>query len=86
MLEAELIYALNGLHAYDMGAVNSGIKDDLLRDKVRAALCAMPSRNYRSFISRFVTSFYFSESALDRGYGPRDAKDFLVWLDEDLGQ
>lgn len=84
----QLADALDGLHAYDDGSVQSGIHDEGLRHRCIAQLHAMaarPADGYQLdeanlFLSRFVAERCVSEDALKEGYSIEDAKGFIDWL------
>lgn len=80
----ELEDALDGLYAYDRGCVSSGIKDELLRERVKTYLQSLPALEHRLLVSKIVIGMCLSEEMVRKGYGPEDAKSFLVWLDEDM--
>ena len=89
MDEEELRDALSGLYAYDTGATDSGIHDEVLRQKCIAVINAMlktPSELLfpRLWLSRLVRDKYLSEEALAQGYGIEDAILFVQWLEEDM--
>jgi hypothetical protein len=85
MRDEELRDALDGLYAYDGGAVDSGIHDEGLRVR-----CIKEMRERmgphevapRLFLSRMVRDMWLSEEALAQGYGIEDAMRFVDWLDE----
>lgn len=77
--------ALDGLHAYDTGAVDSGIHDEVLREKVKAYLQSLPSKEHRTLLARLTWDLCLSPASIEHGYGPEDAKEFLVWMDETMG-
>jgi hypothetical protein len=76
--------AIDGLHAYDTGCIDSGIKDELLRERVKKHLQSLPALEHRLLVSRLVIDMCLSEEMVKAGYGPEDAKNFLVWLDEEM--
>lgn len=89
MTDEELRDALDGLYAYDDGAVDSGIHDERLRAKCITHLktwsvgkCEfMP----RLEVSRLVREMWLSEEALEQGYGIDSAIKFTRWLCEQAG-
>lgn len=89
MTEKELSDSLLGLFAYDIGCVDSGIKDEGLRNKVRLELFTDPTRNKSQIvsnrISRIVRDAFLSDEAIADGYGLEDVAEFIVWLDEMMG-
>lgn len=88
MTETELRDALEGLFAYDTGAVDSGIHDEGLRARCQEAISEMrlgAEAAPRLWLSRLVRDLWLSEEALQQGYGVEDAVEFLRWLDERMG-
>lgn len=66
--------ALDGLFAYDNGATDSGIHDDALRAKCRAAVADNPK-----LIQQFATELYGKPP-----YRDEDRQDFIEWANLDL--
>jgi hypothetical protein len=66
--------ALDGLHAYDGGAIDSGIHDDDLRARCRAEIAASPH-----LIEVFATELYGKPP-----YTAEDRADFIEWAELDL--
>lgn len=66
--------ALDGLHAYDGGATDSGIHDDELRARCRAEIAANPQ-----LIEVFADELYGEPP-----YTPEDIADFIEWAQLDL--
>jgi len=85
MTDAELMDALDGLHAFDYGCHDSGIHDELLRARVKQELLAKEPKVRRRLLAQHVATSCLSEVALEKGYGLEDAHNFLTWLDEDMG-
>jgi len=75
MTNAELFDALDGLFAYDTGCVDSGIKDERLRQRVKAELKKNDPR-----IALFLKAYY-----LPPDYGEEDVAAFKEWLHEVMG-
>lgn len=83
LVEKEVLYeALNGLYAYDTGSVDSGIKDELLRGKVKNYLTTISGNDVELLIAKYVREYYLSDEALEEGYGLEDVIEFSNWLDE----
>lgn len=80
----ELKDALDGLHAYDGGCLDSGIHDEGLRARVKEYLQKLPETERRAVIAKMLIDMYLGPEALAGGYGPEDAKDFLEWLEGDM--
>jgi hypothetical protein len=88
MTDEELRRALDGLYAYDMGAVSSGTHDEDLRERCVQALAGHrgddPS-TWRIWLGRLVREMWLSDEALMDGYGCEDAAHFLEWLEDYMG-
>lgn len=80
MSDDELKDALMGLFAYDTGSVDSGIHDEVLRERVIGLLHKMDEEEFRLKMSRFVRDWFLTEEALAQRYGIEDVKDFIEWL------
>lgn len=74
--------ALDGLHAYDSGCVDSGISDVALRLECAEYIDRLPTTERRLVLSRIVRDLYLTDEALDQGYGWEDAMEFGMWIDE----
>lgn len=87
MTEEQLRNALDGLHAYDDGAVDSGIHDEDLRQRCINALKAQtgPHEIAPEVLSRIVRDLYLTDEAIAQGYGLEDAVGFIRWLDDRMG-
>lgn len=88
MGEEELRDALGGLFAYDTGSIDSGIHDEVLRERCKEIIMAMPVGEYelmpRLWLSRLVRDRYLSEEALAQGYGIEDVFSFVRWLHDEM--
>lgn len=82
MTEAELADALSGLSAYDHGALDSGIHDHALLERVRAHLEAMGETGRRVSLARIVRGLFLTDDAIAIGYGLEDVSGFLLWLED----
>lgn len=87
MTDGQLQDALDGLYAYDSGAVDSGIHDETLRERAKAELiadadAAGPNAQVGPRLSRIARDLFLSEDALRRGYGLEDIDSFIDWLAE----
>jgi hypothetical protein len=92
--EAELFDAIDGLMAYDYGAVDSGIHDEVLRARVIEKLQAVAadgrsehqlySRAFSELVGRFIQQFCISKEALDRGYNFEDLVDVVEWIQKQM--
>lgn len=84
MTYAEVKDALDGLSAYDLGCSDSGIRDELLRERVKTYLRALSDPDRRKLLGRIMRELFLTDEALAQGYGPEDAKEFGVWLDDEM--
>ena len=83
MTDDELRRALDGLYAYDNGAVSSGIRDEDLRARVIRELGERRALgNWRAQLARLVREMWLSEEAIEQGYGTEDAVRFTEWLED----
>lgn len=88
MTRDELTGALDGLFAYDGGAVDSGVHDEGLRARCVEALAALPLGPYELYspeLSRLVRDMWLSDEAIDAGYGLETAVEFVRWLGDRMG-
>lgn len=85
MTEGEIRAALDGLHAYDTGCVDSGIHDEALRRRVLDTLAGLPGRDRRAMLARILRDLYLTDAAIAQGYGCEDAGDFVRWLNDWMG-
>ena len=84
MTYKEIRDALDGLQAYDMGATDSGIHDDALRERVKRHMQGLELQDHDALIKRLCLEYVSDEGVWKGQYSPEDLKDFLVWLYEDL--
>lgn len=87
--------ALDGLHAYDGGSIDSGIHDEELRAACKAKLEEIRldgleqyqrySKKFSGMISRLLFEACMSPEAIEQGYGYEDMCSFLEWLHEEMG-
>ncbi len=88
----ELADAMDGIHAYDTGCVDSGIRDETLRKRCSEQLHAMTKRKSDGatlddasvFLAEFIVDRCLGAEALAQGYGPEDAFDFMKWLSDGM--
>ena len=73
---------LVGIFAYDMGAVDSGIRNEPARAGLIGLLTSMSEEAFRLEISRRMRDEFLSEEALAQRYGIEDVASFIRWLDE----
>lgn len=88
MTDEELRDSLDGLYAYDNGAVDSGIHDEDLRVRCVTEMQARRGPYEvapRLFLSRMIRDMWLSEEALAQGYGIEDAVNFVRWLGDCMG-
>lgn len=86
MNDDELARALDALHAYDTGCLDSGIKDEQLRQRVIAELKIglRPNQLYSDRLSRIVRELYLSDEAIAARYGLETVAKFIDWLEEHM--
>jgi len=73
--------AVDGLFAYDSGAVDSGIHDEALRVRVVQRLRDLPPPERRDWCGRIVIDLFLGDDAARQGYGEEDAAELLGWFD-----
>lgn len=78
MTKEEVLSALDGLMAYDVGAVDSGIHDELLRKRVQEWLHADDARTTETLRE-------WLRSLLEPPYGPEDVAEAIGWLSGEMG-
>lgn len=83
-VHSELYTALGGLYAYDVGAVDSGIRDEALRQRVMRQLNAMTNKDLATTLGRIVRDLFLIEEKLAQGYGIEDVADFIEWVSRGL--
>lgn len=90
MTDEELKSAVDGLIAYDHGAVDSGIHDLELKAKTRVALIELMNRGRTPYqlvsddFSKFVRDLCLSDEAISRGYGLEDFMGLMRWLENEM--
>lgn len=72
---------LEGIFAYDMGAIDSGTRDERLRNQLVAELDAHTEDEIRLSLSRWLRDGLLSEAAISAGYGWEDVLAFAKWID-----
>ncbi len=82
MIKSKLYDSLDGLFAYDTGCVDSGIKDEVLRQEVLKTLNDLSEDRFRIVISEYIRDMFLSPKALKQGYGIEDVKSFINWLSD----
>jgi len=95
MQETELFDALLGLYAYDTGCVDSGIHDELLRERVINELDIIIKDNRKEYqlvsdrfsktIRQFILLNFLDDNSISMGYGYEDMLEFLEWLTNNMG-
>ncbi len=78
MTDEELFDALDGLFAYDTGCTDSGIHDEALRARVKAALEKDLEGRPHSLAGPRLTKF--ARRYLEEPYTLEDVASFIRWL------
>lgn len=78
----KLYDSMDGLFAYDTGCVDSGIRDEVLRQEVIKHLRNLDPVEFRVVLSNYVREYFISKEAIEQGYGIEDVKSFIEWLEE----
>ncbi len=76
--------AIDALMAWDLGCVDSGVKDARLKRSVGEYLKSLDDKEFRFATGEFARK-YLSEEGLSKGYGLEDVRSFIRWLDEEFG-
>lgn len=87
MTDEELIDALDGLMAYDVGATDSGIHDEALRQRCKDEIATRSLRRADDGTHRYdieVVLAKYGAARLERG-SLADIKEFIEWLDGRMG-
>lgn len=86
MNDDELWDALDGLYAYDMGAIDSGIHDEALRERVKTELWKDlgPNGLFTGRITRLVRDRMLTDQEIAAGRSLEDVAEFTRWLDEEM--
>ncbi|MNT77399.1 hypothetical protein D3C71_1546930 [compost metagenome] len=83
ILDTEKLYdALDGMFAYDTGCVDSGIKDERLREEIKTYFFLTDDETVRLLLSRFIREYFLTEEKLDLKYGIEDVSAFIKWLND----
>ncbi len=98
MTEDELFDLLDGLMAYDMGSTDSGIHDEMLRERVQVELRRISETGAKTAVIRGETHTVGHSEAFDammqrfindrlfaKGYGYSDVREFVTWMDDEMG-
>lgn len=87
MTHEELLDALDGLCANDIGALDSGIHDENLRARCVAELKqrTTPPDGGRVFFAVLVRDMFLTDAAIAEGRGVADVMKFVDWLDDQMG-
>jgi len=83
LTDEELHNALHRLHAYDLGCVDSGICDPILKERAKKRLEDMDTDERRLFLSHSIREEYLTDEALEEGYGLEDVEAFMKWMDDE---
>lgn len=82
MKKTKILDCLDGFFAYDAGSIDSGIKDDVLREKVFNIIKELQeeeSCEYPNILKEYVKAYLF-----DDAYSLEDIKEFINWIDDNL--
>ena len=79
-----LYEAIDALMAYDLGATDSGVKNDKLKEEVKKFLATLNSEDFRFVLSNYARE-YLTDEILAIGYGLKDVLEFVKWLNNELG-
>lgn len=83
MTDEELRDVLDGLHAYDDGAADSGIRDEARRARCIAVLKdRRTGAEGRQWLARLVRDMWLTDEAIEQGYGLEDALGFIERLED----
>jgi len=85
MNKDRLFNSLDGLYAYDTGCTDSGINDELLREKVKTYLDSLSEEEFRVIMSTYIFEYFVGEEAIKNGYGIEDVASFIRWLNDRMG-
>ena len=85
MTQEKLFDAIDGLSAYDSGCTDSGIHDELLRQRVKDCLNGFTEEEFSVTMSVYIREHFVSEEAIKQGYGIEDVAYFITWLDKSMG-
>lgn len=86
MTDDEFWDALDGLYAYDMGSIDSGIHDEVLRERVKTELWngLGPHSLFTGRITRLVRDRMLTDAELAAGRSLEDVVEFTRWLDDEM--
>jgi len=76
-----LYEAIEALMAYDLGATDSGIKDEKLKKAIEVYLVSLSNQEFRTVVAGYARR-YLTDEMLASGYGLEDVIDFVRWLNE----
>lgn len=79
MERQEFLDAIDGLHAYDIGDIDSGIHNELLRERIKALLKAQ-SKLTLSWLNLYIVRLLNS----GQGYTLKDIKELICWLEDEM--
>jgi len=77
--------ALDALFAYDMGATDSGVHDDEMKDAIAEYMDSLTDRARSDLLCDHLIEHFVGPEARASGYGIEDAWHFLRWLQDDMG-
>lgn len=76
-----IVEAIMGLAAYEDGATDSGIRDEVLRAKVEAYINGLSREQYRK-LRAMVAREFLDDEAVEQGYGMESAREVDDWIEE----
>lgn len=82
MDESEVRSAVDALSAYDLGAVQSGVRDEALRARVITHVRALSAEDRRALMARVLRDLCLTDVAIAQGYGAEDAASLIRWMDD----
>ena len=78
-----LYEAIQALMAYDLGATDSGVKDDRLKEAIKKFFASLSDHDFRVIVSKYARD-YLTDEMLASGYGLEDILEFVKWLNDEL--
>jgi hypothetical protein len=70
---------IDGLFAYDQGSLDSGIKDNDLKNELIVIIKSLSEDNQRKLFAEYARTFLTNE-ATEAGYGIEDVIEFHEWI------
>jgi len=81
----EVYKSISGLSAYDNGCIDSGIRDETLRARLKVYVHSLSTDERRLMLSRVLRELFLSDEALSQGYGWEDAQSLCRWFEDQFG-